>query len=84
MAGADTMNDRIFERMKVTALLPDTLVSDVQALSHGRNVTDSLLTALSEWVALKRIVALDAAVKNHPLQLADGFSAQAVRKLNRK
>jgi len=70
--------------MKVTALLPDTLVSDVQALSHGRNITDSLLKALSEWVALKRVTALDATVKKHPLQFADGFSAESVRKLNRK
>lgn len=80
----DTTIDRIFNRMKVTALLPDSLVSDVQALSHGKNVTDSLLKALSEWVALKRVVALDSAVKKHPLQFAEGFTAEAVRKLNRR
>ena len=78
------MIHRILYRMKVTALLPDALVSDVQALSQGKNITDSLLKALSEWVALKRVVALDSAVKKHPFLFAEGFTAEAVRKLNRR
>ncbi|MCR1795844.1 DUF2191 domain-containing protein, partial [Leptospira sp. id769339] len=36
--------------MKVTAILPDDLIAEVQKYSGGKNITDSLQKALSEWL----------------------------------
>lgn len=36
--------------MKVTALIPDELVEEVKHLTQGKNITDSLIIALNEWV----------------------------------
>jgi len=36
--------------VKVTALIPDELVEEVKHLTQGKNITDSLIIALNEWV----------------------------------
>ena len=41
--------------MKVTALIPDDLITDVKQLTQGKNITDSLIKALSEWVSIQKI-----------------------------
>ncbi|TAL33269.1 MAG: DUF2191 domain-containing protein [Spirochaetes bacterium] len=69
--------------MKVTAILPDEIVSDVKKLAHGKNITDSLLIALEEWIAIKRIIALNNEISESPLRFRDGFSARDVRTANR-
>jgi hypothetical protein len=70
--------------MKVTALIPDQLVREVQGLAKGKNLTDSLVKALTEWSAQQRIHQLNARVAARPLKLAPGFSSARVRALNRK
>lgn len=70
--------------MKVTALLPDKLVSEVKELSHGKNITDSLLIALTEWASTKKLIMLGEQIKLKPMKFADRFSAAKVRRLNRK
>ena len=42
----DTMVDRILNRMKVTAIIPDALVTDVQRLARRKNLTESIVFAL--------------------------------------
>jgi len=69
--------------MKVTALLPDDLISDVQQLTQGKNITESLIKALSEWVSIQRIKSLNSQVAKTPLVFKNGFSAYSVRKINR-
>ena len=46
-------------RMKVTAIIPDALVSDVQRLARRKNLTESIVAALTEWAALQRIRELN-------------------------
>ena len=69
--------------MKVTALLPDELMDEVKNLTHAKNTTESLISALTDWVSSQRIKQLNAKLKKSPLKFKDGFSASSVRKVNR-
>jgi len=64
--------------------MPDDLVSQVSRYSKGKNITESLVIALQEWLALKKISALNHEVKRAPLKFRKGFSASRVRKLSRQ
>jgi hypothetical protein len=65
--------------MKVTAIIPDEIVKDVQEYTKGKNITDSIIKALSDWLYIKRIQKLNNEVRKDPLQFADGFKAEIVR-----
>jgi hypothetical protein len=70
--------------MKVTALLPDKLVQEVQGFAKGKNLTESLVKALSEWNQQQKIRDLNQSVQSHPLRSSKNFSAHQVRAINRK
>jgi hypothetical protein len=70
--------------MKVTALINDDLVNNVVKLSKGKNITESLVIALEDYVYRKRIEQLIEDVDNEPLQFQEGFTAESVRELNRR
>lgn len=70
--------------MKVTAIIPDDVINDVQMFSEGKNITDSLIKALTDWLYIKRIQKLNAELKKNPLQFKDGFSAELIRETDRK
>jgi hypothetical protein len=74
---------RILDRMKVTAILPDELVFEIQKYTAGKNITDSLQKALSEWLKLAKVKKLNEKLKRIPLEFAPGYSADKVRKINR-
>jgi hypothetical protein len=80
----NTIIDRIIDRMKVTAIIPDALVSEVQQLAGRKNLTESITLALREWADLQRIRELNDRVEKRPLVFRKGFSAAAVRELNRR
>jgi hypothetical protein len=65
--------------MKVTAIIPDEIVNDVQEYTKGKNITDSIIKALSDWLYIKRIQKLNNEVQKDPLQFADGFNGEIVR-----
>lgn len=65
--------------MKVTAIIPDDIINDVQEYTEGKNITDSLVKALSDWLYIKRIQKLNSEVRKKPFQFADGFNAEALR-----
>ena len=69
--------------MKVTALIPDQLIAEVANIAKGKNLTDSLVIALKEWIALKKISKLNKKIKANPLKFSDGFSASKNRATNR-
>jgi hypothetical protein len=69
--------------MKVTALIPDDLISEVRDLSAGKNITESLIIALKEWIALQKLRQTREKIKARPLSFQDNFSADKVRGLNR-
>lgn len=70
--------------MKVTAILPDDLVHDVRELAQGSTLTESLITALRDWVALRKVRRLNRELAAAPLQFTDGFSAEQARELTRR
>lgn len=70
--------------MKVTALIPDSLVEDVKKLSRGKNITDSLIIALREWIAIQKVKSVSQKIKRSPLKFSPGFTAENVRALNRR
>jgi hypothetical protein len=70
--------------MKVTALIPDDLVKEVNGLAHGRSLTESLITALREWSSIQRLKSLSDQVRKTPLTFRKDFSAHKVRELNRR
>jgi len=70
--------------MKVTALIPDELVNEVKQYAGGNNLTESLIVALQEWLSLKKIKSLNTEIKNKPLSFSNDFSAETIRKVNRK
>ena len=65
--------------MKVTAIIPDEIVSDVQKYTEGKNITDSIIKALSDWLYIKRIQKLNNEVRKEPLKFVDGFNGEIVR-----
>ncbi|MCB1192525.1 MAG: DUF2191 domain-containing protein [Leptospiraceae bacterium] len=69
--------------MKVTAILPDELISDVRELTGGKNITDSIEKALLEWIKIAKLKKLNQILQNNPLAFSEGFSAEKVRKINR-
>ncbi|MBC8345234.1 MAG: DUF2191 domain-containing protein [Candidatus Marinimicrobia bacterium] len=69
--------------MKVTALIPEALIDEVKTLTHGKNITDSLIKALTEWVDIKKIHDLNLQVSEKPLEFKSDFDAQSSREINR-
>jgi hypothetical protein len=70
--------------MKVTAIIPDELVNDVQRLARRKNLTESIVFALREWADLQRVRALNQKVEERPFQFRVGFTAAAVRDASRR
>jgi len=70
--------------MKVTALLPDTIVDEVKKYAGGKNLTECLIVALEEWLSLKKIKSLNDEIETKPFEFSTGFSAQKARENNRK
>jgi len=69
--------------MKVTAIIPDDLVNDVKKHSGGKNITESLIIALEEWLSLKKIMKLNLEVKKNPLAFQKDITHSSLRSLNR-
>ncbi|MCK4991903.1 MAG: hypothetical protein KAS29_15495, partial [Bacteroidales bacterium] len=69
---------------KVTAIIPDEIISDVQKYTDGKNITDSLIKALNDWLYAKRIENLNEELSRNPVQFKEGFSAESIRKRNNR
>ena len=70
--------------MKVTALIPDDLVGEVQELAHGKTLTESLIIALKEWRSIQKLRSLKNRIKSAPLSFRRGYSASRARAVNRQ
>ena len=67
--------------MKVTAILPDDLISEIKELTHGKNITESLKIALNEWIDIQNLKKLNNEVISNPLEF--NYTADELRTLNR-
>lgn len=70
--------------MKITALLPEELIDDVRKFSGGKNITESLIIALSDYINRQKVRKSIQKVKKNPLEFESNYSAEQVRKLNRE
>lgn len=70
--------------MKVTALMDEQLIDDVRTFSGGRNITESMVIALTDWLRIQKIKELNRKLDAEPFEFAKGYSADKVRKLNRR
>ncbi len=70
--------------MKVTAIISDQLIERVRRLSGGKNITESLIIALEEYINQKEISYLMDKVKGEPLVFNEDATAYNIRKINRK
>lgn len=70
--------------MKVTAIIPDDMIRDVQDFTEGKNITDSLLKALNDWLYAKRLEKLKEDLSKKPVKFDDGFSAAGIRNLSNR
>jgi hypothetical protein len=70
--------------MKVTAIIPDEIIKDVQKYTEGKNITDSLIKALNDWLYAKRIENLNDNLARKPVQFKKGYSAEGIRNLNKR
>lgn len=70
--------------MKITAIIPDKIVMDVRDLTQSKNLTESIIKALSEWISSQKIKRMNLEIKNKPLRFSENFSANSVRDLNRR
>ncbi len=70
--------------MKVTAIIPDDIIRDVQDFTDGKNITDSLIKALNDWLYAKRLEQLNRELSKKPVKFDDGFTAENIRKMNNR
>lgn len=68
--------------MKVTAIIPDELVKETQALSNARNITEPMIIALNSYISLEKLKAMGEAINKNPLHFK--YTAEEIRDLNRQ
>ncbi|GHM99518.1 hypothetical protein WSM22_10080 [Cytophagales bacterium WSM2-2] len=69
--------------MKVTALLPEEMINEVKRFSGGKNITESLQIALTDYIHRQRLKKTMKKLKNSPLEFVKDFTAENIRKINR-
>lgn len=69
--------------MKITALVPESLMDEVKKYSGGKNVTESLIIALTDYTNRQKLRKAIQKLKKNPLEFAEDFSAEKIRKVNR-
>jgi hypothetical protein len=70
--------------MKITALIPEELIQDVKKYSGGKNITESLMIALNDYINRQRIKKSIQKLKKNPLEFTQDFNAEHLRRLNRE
>ena len=68
--------------MKVTAIIPDEIIDDVRKYTGGKNITDSLIKALNDWLYRQRIQHLSNELHQNPVRFREDFSADGIRNKN--
>lgn len=68
--------------MKVTAIIPDELVRETQNLSKARNITEAMIIALKNYIALQKLKEMGEAINHSPLKFK--LTAQEIRETNRQ
>ncbi|HSI76255.1 MAG TPA: type II toxin-antitoxin system VapB family antitoxin [Lunatimonas sp.] len=68
--------------MKVTAIIPDEMISEAMAMSKTKTITETLKVALTAYIRSQKIKQLGSAVLKEPLEF--NYSAKQLRRINRE
>ena len=69
-------------KTKITALIPNYIVSGIQKHTGAKNTTESLILALDDWLRKEDLKKLFNKIRKNPLEFQ--YSAKELRTLNRK
>jgi hypothetical protein len=69
--------------IKVTALISESLLNEVKRISGAKNITESLVTALTFYVNNQKLYKVLDELDSAPLEFREDFTAYQVRKQNR-
>ncbi|MEQ9231369.1 MAG: DUF2191 domain-containing protein [Cyclobacteriaceae bacterium] len=69
--------------MKITALIDDKLIDQVKEISGGKNITESLVIALKDYVRRNQLNDIISEIENEPMIFQDGFTPYGLRQINR-
>lgn len=69
-------------KKKITTMLSNDLLNKITKHAKGKNITESLTSALEDWIRIQEINKLFERIKKNPLEFSS--SAQEIRDLNRK
>lgn len=64
--------------------MDEQLIDSVRVFSGGKNTTESLIIALTDWLRIQKIKQLNQELEKKPLEFTKTFSAAKVRKQNRR
>ncbi len=65
-------------------MVSDQLIETVVKITHGKNITESIVMALEDWVRIKKLYSLTEKIEKEPLRFKSKKTASSVRKLNRQ
>jgi len=66
--------------MKITAIIPDEMIREAMSYAEAETVTDTLKTALTAYIANKKLKQMGSYVMEEPLQFK--YSAKTLREKN--
>lgn len=70
--------------MKITALIPDDVLKDLQKYTKNKDISESILFALSDWLYSNKVKELNKKTAKHPFVFEPGFNAEKVRSETRR
>ncbi len=70
----------MIHRMKVTAIIPDDIISDVKEYTQSSTVTEAITIALKDWIDMYNIKELNKKIAQNPISIHNG---QQIREINR-
>jgi len=76
----NTIEYRMFNRMKVTAIISDELINNVKAYTRSSTITEAITIALKDWVDIYNIKELNKKIIKNPIEIKNG---QNIREINR-
>ena len=65
-------------------MVSDQLIETVVKITHGKNITESIVMALEDWVRIKKLYSLTEKIEKEPLRFKSKKTASSDRKLNRQ
>ncbi|MEN8158137.1 MAG: DUF2191 domain-containing protein [Bacteroidota bacterium] len=60
--------------MKITANIPDDIINDIQEYTGGKNLTESIVMVLADWLYGKRIAILNERIAKNPIDFHEEMS----------